>query len=125
MIGPKKNLAIKSALDDCFLWEGETPWMQSVRFEYERDRLHCWDNQKIFRACQLLHCTVYELCALVGQFHKIAVDTHIKNNKWPMYMTIPINKLLRFRTGLRTPDIQDMLSARLIARAEKEEEQAA
>lgn len=90
----------------------QSPWIQSLRWEYERQELHRWDNAKVFKTARLFHCTVPELCAVAGEFDPRTIVALLKSQRWPMTMTIQWNKMLRARTGMRTPDSQDMAAAK-------------
>lgn len=99
-----------------------SPWIEALRIEYESESLHKWDNKRVACVCQIFHCTIYEACALVGEFDPGVVRQHQKLNHWPMYLTLQWSKLVHFKLGLtKLPDAQDIASVRLIGREIKEE----
>ena len=104
---------VESVLEDDFLWEGDSPWVETIRYEFERLHLDDWNNARVFKTAELLHCTIFELCAIAGLFDRDEVAKLIKKNRWPTTLTVQWNKLVRFRTGLRSPDFQDLLAAKV------------
>jgi hypothetical protein len=103
------------AIEDKFISKGhDSACRNAVRFEYEKQHLHDWDNERVYRLCRLFHCTVHELCAIAGEFENQLVARYLRTQYWPMTLTVQWNKLLRARMGMRVPDSQDMLAAKYL-----------
>jgi hypothetical protein len=94
------------------IWRGDSPWVTVARAEYQSLGLDGWDNDRVNRLTSLLGCTVYDLCAICGEDNRRRVDTCIRRRRWPMVLVLHFWKLERARCRMRTPDIQDVLSAK-------------
>lgn len=85
------------------------------KLEYSHGGIRPWTNDELVRLASLCHCTPRELCALVGLFNQSKMERHWEGNHWPLEISIQWAKLRRFRMGCRTPDLQDKLTAKMIA----------
>jgi hypothetical protein len=91
---------------------GPSPWVQALKWEYEKANLHLWTNAKICQVASIFRCTVHELCAVAGLFDRKEIARHLKENKWPLYLAIQFDKLVKFKLGLRDVHVQDALAAK-------------
>jgi len=89
-----------------------SPWITALRYEFEKAGLDKWTNAKVFQVCQIFRCTLPELCALAGEFRNGVIARYRSNNKWPLYLTIQWDKLVKFKLGLREVHVQDALAAK-------------
>jgi hypothetical protein len=95
------------------LWQGESPYIQSIRIQYERAGFDKWGTERVNGLCRLLQTDVYALCALCGEFRRSRVMRWCESGKWPIYMTLQFWKMERVRMHQTSPDQQDMLAAQL------------
>lgn len=95
------------------LWKGPSPWVTIIRRRYEAQKLHLWDNERVWQLCRTVGCTVPELCAWAGETRAATVGMYLKEDRWPMHLTLHFFKLERFKSGLRGADVQDLTGAQL------------
>ena len=101
------------AKDPNDLWLGDSPWVAVAKAEYEMLGLDRWNNDRVNRLCGLLHCTAFDLCAICGVVKRSTVESYQRKNQWPMVLTLHFWKLERVRVRMNTPDIQDVLAAKI------------
>lgn len=96
------------------LWEGFSPWTIAIKADYMTAGLDRWDNQRVFRICELFNCTVEDLCSIAGLFERDAISRYLKENLWPMWLTIQWDRLERCRLRMNDPHLQDGLAATVL-----------
>jgi len=101
-----------------------TAWGASILSEYRKAGLHKWDNEKVEEVCRLFHCTLSELCAVAGVAGEL-IGRHRNNNRWPMYLTIQWDRMIRFKLQLPGLHVQDVMAVKTLAFTENEEDKAA
>lgn len=67
--------------------------------EYDR-----WTNDRIICAAKYWGCEPYDLVASTGMFERRRASECFRKNRWPPEVGILIDKLIRFKLGLHTPD---------------------
>lgn len=90
----------------------DSPWTVSLRAEYHKEGLDRWNNRKVYEVCRMFRCTLKELCAWAGLFETKAIASHESNNRWPMYLTLQWDKLVRFKLKLEGINVQDALASK-------------
>lgn len=105
------------------LWGGRSPWVSIYEARYESQHYDSWNNERVYRLCRLVGCQTEDLCAYAGEFSKAAVSRHLKQNRWPVPLVLHFVKLERFVSGLRSPDMQDITTAQLMARGSQESQE--
>ncbi len=89
-----------------------SPWAESLKFEYHAQGLDTWTNSKVFDCCRMFHCTLNELCAWAGEFDRSHVTRWRNLNRWPIYLTLHFDRLVRYKLALRGAGVQDAMAAK-------------
>lgn len=92
-----------------------SPWIASIRLDYELKGLLTWNNDRMQRVAQLFHCTVEDLCAVAGLFDSRSITEFRKNDRWPAYIAVQLDNLVRARAGLRGPTHQHLFQSKILA----------
>lgn len=99
--------------DDMELWGGEeSPRVTLLRKRYKDSGLMGWDDQRVSRLCRMLKITVYDLCAMAGEFRRSVVKSHWARQEWPVPLTL---HFARYEAVFfKQPLVDDITAAQLI-----------
>jgi hypothetical protein len=101
-----------------------TAWGASILSEYRKAGLHKWDNEKVDEVCRLFHCTLSELAAVAG-VDGTRIGKYRTANRWPMYLTIQWDRMIRFKLQLPGLHVQDAMAVKAMDFRNNEEDKAA
>ena len=80
--------------DFATIWaETDPPSVFLIRSKYTRLGLFSWRNQRVWRLCQVMNCTLRELCATAGLFDQKRIRAYWSNNKWPCFLAVTFSMI--------------------------------